>query len=75
MKNNFKYGYNQSISWWLTDFIWNRVTIYNNKLNNNELDNSQDKNIYLYLFLINVCIYISCFLGGLTHLFFIKIKQ
>ena len=61
MKNNFKYGYNQSISWWLTDFIWDRVTIYNNKLNNNELDNSQDKNIYLYLFLINVCIYISCF--------------
>ena len=88
MKNNFKYGYDQSLSCYLTDFIWCGVTIYycklsydkyinesdNNKLNNNELDNSQIKNIYLYLFLINVCISISCFLGGLTHLFFYKDK-
>lgn len=80
MKNNFKYGYDQSISCYITDFIWCIISIYLSIVsykkykNYNDTNDTQKKNIYLYLFLINVFISISTFLGGLTHLFFYKNK-
>lgn len=74
-ETNYLFGYDSSTATWLTDFIWCAITIYLCKIVYKKYNSQKKgyiKNIFLYLFLINLFIVLTTFFGGITHLLFYK---